>query len=315
MRIYVARRIFGLIAILFVVVLLTFAANHLTPGDPIMMMLGDQSGDTAMEARLRHDYGLDRPLLVQFLAYVRDLLHGDFGMSYRFVGTKVSDVIADGLRVSPILALAALATAVPIGVAAGTFAARRRNTWKDSTTILALLLGISIPNFAMAAFLVYFLSVKLRVLPVAGWGTLPQAVLPVLIMAIYPAAYIARLARTYMLEVLQQDYIRTARAKGLAERVVIYRHALRNTLVPLLTTIGIIFGALLSNTFIVEAIFNIPGLGRLAIQSIFARDYPVTLAIVLLFTLFYSLINLVVDLLYGIVDPRIRLAGAGQRAK
>jgi len=118
-----------------------------------------------------------------------------------------------------------------------------------------------------------------------------------------------------MLEVLQQDYIRTARAKGLTERVVIYRHALRNTLVPLLTTIGIIFGALLSNTFIVETIFNIPGLGRLAIQSIFARDYPVTLAIVLLFTLFYSLINLVVDLLYGIVDPRIRLAGAGQRAK
>ena len=237
-------------------------------------------------------------------------------MSYRFVGTQ-------GLRRHRGRAAGKprswpwprLATAVPIGIAAGTFAARRRNTWKDSTPILALLLGISIPNFAMAAFLVYFLSVKLRVLPVAGWGTLPQAVLPVLIMAIYPAAYIARLARTYMLEVLQQDYIRTARAKGLTERVVIYRHALRNTLVPLLTTIGIIFGALLSNTFIVETIFNIPGLGRLAIQSIFARDYPVTLAIVLLFTLFYSLINLVVDLLYGIVDPRIRLAGAGQRAK
>src|SRR5215475_1340231 len=226
MRVYIARRLFGLIAVLVAVVFLTFAANHLTPGDPIMMMLGDQSGDPAMEARLRHDYGLDRPLPVQFFAYVRDLLQGDFGMSYRFVGTKVSDVIADGLKVSPVLALAALAVAVPLGVIAGTFAARRRNTWKDSTTILALLVGISIPNFAMAAFLVYVLSVKLRVLPVAGWGTLSQAVLPVLIMAIYPAAYIARLSRTYMLEVLQQDYIRTARAKGLAERVVIYRHAL-----------------------------------------------------------------------------------------
>jgi ABC-type dipeptide/oligopeptide/nickel transport system permease component len=315
MRVYVARRVCGLIAVLFVVVLLTFAANHLTPGDPVLMMLGDQSGDEAQMARLRHDYGLDRPLLQQFLAYFAGLLQGDFGMSYRFVGTKVGDVIADGLRVSPILALAALAIATPVGIAAGTFAARRRNSWKDSTTILALLIGISVPNFALAALLVFLLSVQLRLLPVAAWGSLSEAVLPVLIMALYPAAYIARLCRTYMLEVLQQDYIRTARAKGLSERVVIYRHALRNTLVPLLTTIGIIFGGLISNTFVVETIFNIPGLGRLAIQSIFARDYPVTLGIVLLFTLFYCLINLAVDLLYGVIDPRIRLADAAARTR
>jgi ABC-type dipeptide/oligopeptide/nickel transport system permease component len=147
------------------------------------------------------------------------------------------------------------------------------------------------------------------VLPVAGWGDPSQLILPVVVLAIPPMAYIARLTRTYMLEVLQQDYIRTARAKGMRERIVIWRHALRNTLVPLLTTVGIIFGGLLSGTFVVETIFNIPGLGRLAIDSIFARDYPVTMAIVLLFTLFYASINLLIDLLYGLIDPRIRLGG------
>jgi ABC-type dipeptide/oligopeptide/nickel transport system permease component len=161
----------------------------------------------------------------------------------------------------------------------------------------------------MAAFLVYLFAIKLNLVPVAGWGSPAQLILPVVVLAVPPMAYIARLTRTYMLEVLQQDYIRTARAKGLRERIVIWRHALRNTLVPLLTTVGIIFGGLLSGTFVVETIFNIPGLGRLAIDSIFARDYPVTMAIVLLFTLFYAGINLLVDLLYGLIDPRIRLGG------
>ena len=163
-------------------------------------------------------------------------------------------------------------------------------------------------NDSTRALLARLLSVRLGWLPVAGWGTLAQAVLPVLLLAVPPTAYIARLSRTYMLEVLQQDYIRTARAKGLRRRLVVFRHALRNTLVPLLTTIGIILGGLLSGTFVIETLFNIPGLGRLAIQSIFARDYPVTMAIVLLFTFFYAALNLVVDLLYGVIDPRIRLA-------
>jgi len=161
----------------------------------------------------------------------------------------------------------------------------------------------------VAAFLVYLFAIRLNLLPVAGWGSPQQLILRVVVLATPPTAYIARLSRTYMLEVLQQDYIRTARAKGLRERLVIWRHALRNTLVPLLTTVGIIFGGLLSGTFVVETIFNIPGLGRLAIDSIFARDYPVTMAIVLLFTLFYASINLLIDLLYGLIDPRIRLGG------
>ena len=304
---YALRRLFGLVPVLFVVVALAFVANRLTPGDPVLMMLGTRAGDEALAANLRHQYGLDRPLWQQFVAYVGGVLRGDFGLSYRFVGTPVVEVIKDGLAVSPILAIAALALAIPVGVAVGTFAALRRNSWIDLGLIVVLVAGISVPNFAMAAFLVYVVSRKLGWLPVAGWGTLRHAVLPVLLLAIPPSAYLARLARTYMLEVLQQDYVRTARAKGLRPRLVIYRHALRNTVVPLLTTIGILFGGLLSGTFVVETIFNLPGLGSLAIQAIFARDYPVTLAIVVLFTVFYAGINLAVDLVYGWVDPRIRL--------
>jgi ABC-type dipeptide/oligopeptide/nickel transport system permease component len=314
MRAYALRRVLGLLPVLLTAVVLTFAANQFVPGDPIMTLLSDKSGDAALEARLRAEYGLDRPLWRQFVTYVGGIVRGDFGLSFRFASTPVIDVIAPGLLVSPLLAGGALLIAVPLGVALGTFVALRRNSLADTLVVLGLVAGTSIPNFALAAFLVYLLSVRLPLLPVAGWGSLSQAVLPVLLLAIPPTAYVARLSRTYMLEVLQQDYIRTARAKGLSRRLVVYRHALRNTLVPLLTTIGIILGGLLSGTFVVETLFNIPGLGRMAIQAIFARDYPVTMAIVLLFTFFYSGINLVVDLLYGVIDPRIRL-GVGRAGR
>jgi ABC-type dipeptide/oligopeptide/nickel transport system permease component len=300
--------------VLLTAVVLTFVANQFVPGDPITTLLSDKSGDAALEARLRAEYGLDRPLWRQFLSYVGGVVRGDFGLSFRFASTPVIDVIAPGLLVTPLLAGGALLIAVPLGVALGTFAALRRNSLADTLVVLGLVAGTSIPNFALAAFLVYLLSVRLGWLPVAGWGALSQMVLPIVLLAIPPTAYIARLSRTYMLEVLQQDYIRTARAKGLRRRLVVYRHALRNTLVPLLTTIGIILGGLLSGTFVVETLFNIPGLGRMAIQAIFARDYPVTMAIVLLFTFFYSGINLVVDLLYGVIDPRIRL-GSGRTGR
>ena len=306
---YAVGRILGLIPVLLVAVVLCFIAIQLVPGDPITVLLSDQAGDPVLEARLRAEYGLDRPLLVQFLDYLAGIPQGDFGLSFRFASTPVTEVIGTSLAISPILALSALALSAPIGVLVGSFAALRRNQLADTVVIVILVAGISIPNFAMAAFLVYLLAIELGLVPVAGWGTVQQAILPVVVLAIPPMAYIARLTRTYMLEVLQQDYIRTARAKGLRERLVILRHALRNTLVPLLTTVGIIFGGLLSGTFVVETIFNIPGLGRLAIESIFARDYPVTMAIVLLFTAFYAGINLLVDLLYGLIDPRIRLGG------
>jgi len=313
-RAYAFRRVLGLLPVLLAAVVLTFVANQFVPGDPIMTLLSDRSGDAALAAKLRAEYGLDRPLWRQFGSYVAGIVRGDFGLSFRFASTPVMDVIAPALLVTPLLAGSALLIAVPLGVALGIFVALRRNSLWDTLVVLALVAGTSIPNFALAAFLVYVVSVRLGWLPVAGWGSLAQAVQPVLLLAIPPVAYVARLSRTYMLEVLQQDYIRTARAKGLSRRLVVYRHALRNTLVPLLTTIGIILGGLLSGTFVIETLFNIPGLGRLAIQSIFARDYPVTMAIVLLFTFFYAGINLVVDLLYGVIDPRIRL-GTGRTGR
>ena len=304
---YIARRLAELVFVLAAVLVLAFAASQLMPGDPIGATLSDRSGDAALEQRLRAEYGLDAPILQQFATYVRGVVSGEFGLSYRFVGVPVVEVLGDSLKISPLLALAALLVAVPLGVAAGALAALKHNRWADTSIMAVMIAGISVPNFASAAFLVYLLAVRLNALPVAGWGTAQQAVLPVIVLALQPTAYIARLARTFMLEVLAQDYIRTARAKGMRERIVIFRHALPNILVPLLTTIGVIFGTLLTATFVVETVFNIPGLGRQAIQAIFARDYPVTVAVLLLFTFFYAGINLVVDLLYGVIDPRIRL--------
>jgi ABC-type dipeptide/oligopeptide/nickel transport system permease component len=303
---FVLRRLSGFVPVLVVAVIVTFAAIHALPGDPVAVMLSDHSADLVMAARLRAEYGLDRPISAQFLSYVSGILSGDFGLSFRFVHMPVGQVLRDSLLVSPVLALAALATAMALGVIAGIQAAVHRNQFQDTAIIVILVAGLSIPNFAIATFLVYLLSVQTSLLPVAGWGTLRQAVLPVLVLAIPSAAYIARLARTFMLEVLQQDYVRTARAKGLAERLVIWRHACRNTAVPLVTSAGIMFGGLLSNTVVVETIFNIPGLGRLAIDSIFARDYPVAMAVVLLFVLFFAAVNLLADVVCAVIDPRIR---------
>ena len=303
---FIFRRILGLVPVLALAVVLAFIATKALPGDPVMVMLSDRSADVELAAKLRAEYGLDRPVWQQFLTYVGQVTRGDFGLSFQYVHRPVTEVLNDPLQVSPVLALAALLLAFPLGALAGTYAAIHRNTWTDTSIILMLVAGLSIPNFAIATFLVYFFSVKLGILPVAGWGTLAKAVLPVVVLAVPSAAYIARLARTFMLEVLQQDFIRTARAKGLNERLVVYRHAFRNILVPLLTSAGVILGGLLSNTFVVETIFNIPGLGRLAIDSIFARDYPVAMAIVLLFTFFFAAINLLVDVLYAVIDPRVR---------
>ena len=303
---YALKRTAGLFPVLFVAVLLTFIAIQFVPGDPVQVMLSDHSGNVEMEKRLKAAYGLDKPLYEQFYAYLLNMGRGTFGYSYRYTNQTVFDIIRPSLFISPVLAIAALVVAMPLGVFLGVFAALRRNSWKDTSVIFGLVTGISIPNFALASFLMYVLGVRLGLLPVAGWGKPANLVLPIMVLAVAPAAYLARLTRTYMLEVLQNDYVRTARAKGLRPRLVVYRHALRNALVPLLTTIGLIFGGLLSGTFVVEKVFNIPGLGSLAIDSIFARDYPVVMTIVLLFTAFYSLINLIVDLLYAVVDPRIR---------
>jgi len=309
---YTLRRLAGFLPLMVAVVLIVFLASRAMPGDPVATMLSDHSADKVMADRLRAEYGLDQPLVVQLGHYVFGLLHGDLGLSYRYLHVRVVDVLASGAGVSLALAVSALAAALPLGVVMGVVASLRRDRWQDDVLMALASAAMSVPNFALSTFLVWVFSVRYRLLPVAGWGTPSQAVLPVIVLALPAAAYVARLSRTFMLEVLRADYIRTARAKGLRESQVILGHALGNTLVPLATSAGIIFGGLLSATFVVETIFNIPGLGRLAIDSIFARDYPMMTAIVLLFTLFYAAINLGVDLLYIAIDPRIRLGGAAR---
>jgi ABC-type dipeptide/oligopeptide/nickel transport system permease component len=303
---YVARRLAELVFVLAAVLVLAFAASRLMPGDPIGAMLSDRAGDAALEQRLRAEYGLDAPILQQFLSYVRGVARGEFGLSYRFVGVPVVEVLGDSLRISPLLALSALLIAVPLGVAAGTFAALRHNRWTDTSIMAVMIAGISVPNFASAAFLVYVLAIRLSALPVAGWGTVRQAVLPVIVLALQPTAYIARLARTFMLEVLAQDYIRTARAKGLPERTVVYRHALRNAMIPVLTVVGLQFGALLAGAIVTETIFSWPGIGRLTIQAISNRDYYLVEGCILAIGLTYVAVNFLTDLLYSVVNPRIR---------
>src|SRR6202045_1634020 len=198
MAIFLVRRLLGLVPVLAVAIVLTFAALQALPGDPVAVMLSDHSADAELAARLRAEYGLDQPVWRQFLTYVTQVVEGNFGLSFRFVHTPVIEVIADGLRVSPVLALAALALAFPLGAFAGSCAAIYRNRWPDTAVILFLVAGLSIPNFALATFLVYFLTIKLGVLPVAGWGSFDRAVLPVLILAMPCAAYLARLSRTFM---------------------------------------------------------------------------------------------------------------------
>jgi len=307
---FLLQRLAGLVGVLAVALVLTFVATRLVPGDPILVMLGDQSANLELADSLRAQYGLDRPLLEQFVAYLGEMASGRMGLSFRHPGVPVSEIIRDGLWISPLLAGGALLIGVPLGLGLGILAAMRQNTLFDTGVMLVLVAGLSVPNFALAALFVWLFSLQLGVLPVAGWRDPAHAVLPIVILAIPVAAYIARLARTFMLEVLQQDYLRTARAKGLPERLVILRHALRNVLVPILTVIGVILGGLITGTFVVETIFNIPGLGRIAIEAIFARDYPVTMGIVLMFTFLYAAINFVVDLLYVAIDPRIRTGAA-----
>lgn len=310
MRSYLANRILSFVAMIAVAIIATFIANRFVPGDPVLVMLGDQSSNEDLAARLRADYGLDRPLVEQFVAYVGGLLQGNLGLSFRFPGVPVGDVIADGLRISPVIGLAALFLAISLGTVIGAIAAIRAGTWIDTSLMTLVVVGLSVPSFVLATALVWLLSVRLGWLPVAGWGTPQQALLPVFLAALGPTAYFARLTRTFLLETLSLDFVRTARSKGMPERVVVLRHALRNALVPLLTVAGLMLGGLITGTIVVENLFNIQGLGRIAVTSIDARDYPVTMGIVLLFTIFYGAINLLVDLAYLVIDPRIRLGFA-----
>ena len=303
LRQLLARALYTL-PVLWLVVSVVFLLIHLVPGDPILQMLGE-GAPAADVAATRHAYGLDMPLAWQYLHYWKGVLHGDLGSSLRF-NQKVSSLIAQRYPYTLRLTIAALLVALLLSIPAGVRSAERRGKWEDKLLSVVSLFGLSFPNFALGPILILFFAVKLGWLPVSGSGSLAHLLLPALTMGSALAAILTRMVRTSMLEELGQDYIRTARAKGLSERMVVYRHALRNAMLPVLTVVGLQFGALLAGAIVTETIFSWPGIGRLTIQAIGNRDYYLVQGCILAIGLTYVLVNFLTDLLYSVANPRIR---------
>lgn len=304
---YVLRRLVGTVPVLFGVTLVVFAMTWLTPGDPVVALLGESAQGITGAARdaLRREFGLDRPWPVQYLEYVRGLAQGDLGMSVRSRRPVMREVL-DRLPATAELALAGLAIAVVVGVSLGVAAALRKRTWVDALAIAVALVGVSVPVFWSGFLLMLVFSLELGWLPASGRGTLRHLVLPALTVGIASAAFIARITRGAVLETLGQDYVRTARAKGVVERVVVVRHALRNALLPIVTVIGLQLGSLLGGAVLTETVFAWPGVGRMLVDAILARDLPLVQGSVLVVSLIFILINLVVDLSYAAINPRVR---------
>jgi len=301
---YLLSRLLYTLPVIWLVVSLVFLLIHLVPGDPIQQMLGEGAPAADIQAT-RHLYGLDAPLGQQYLNYWKGVLHGDLGPSLRF-NQGVSRLIAQRYPYTLQLTIAALGVAILLSLPAGVRSAQRRNRWDDRAISVISLFGLSFPNFALGPILILLFAIKLGWLPVSGSGTFAHLVLPAITMGSALAAILTRMVRTSMLEELGQDYIRTARAKGLSENRVVYGHALRNALIPIITVLGLQFGALLAGAIVTETIFSWPGIGRLTIQAISNRDYYLVQGCVLAIGLTYVAVNFLTDLVYSAVNPRIR---------
>jgi peptide/nickel transport system permease protein len=302
---FVVRRIALTLPVAWIVVTLVFGFIHLVPGDPIAQMLGEGSSVTEV-ARLRHELGLDLPIVEQYRNYLVGLYHGNLGISFRDQ-QPVVDSIRARYPATIELAVAALVFSLLFSIPAGVISAIRKGRFADRALGLVSLLGVSLPNFALGPLLILLFSIGLGLLPVSGRGGISHLILPAVTLGMGIAAMTMRMVRSSMLEEIHQDYVRTARAKGLRERTVLFKHALRNGLLPVITILGLQTGALLAGAFVTETIFSWPGLGRLTIQAINARDYPLVQGCILTITLTYILVNLLTDVMYSVIDPRIRL--------
>jgi ABC-type dipeptide/oligopeptide/nickel transport system permease component len=295
--------------VLWVVVSVVFLLIHLVPGDPIVQMLGEGATATDVSA-MRHAYGLDAPLPQQYAHYIRGVAHADLGQSLR-LHDSVTHLILERYPYTLALTLAALLLGLVLSIPAGIASALQRNRWQDRALGVVSLVGLSFPNFALGPILILLFSIRLGWLPVSGPGTdlptfLLHLVLPAVTLGLSLAAILTRMVRTAMLEELSQDYIRTARAKGLTENQVVYRHALRNALIPILTVVGLQFGSLLAGAIVTETIFSWPGIGRLTLTAISNRDYALVQGCILAVGLTYVVVNLLTDVAYTLVNPRMR---------
>ena len=300
---YVIRRLLWLIPVLLFVSLVTFALMHAVDGGP---WDSGQKLTDADRARLDARYGLDDPLWQQYARFLGNTLQGDLGISFQRKTEDVRTIIWDGFKVSLVLGVLSLAVSVGIGVPLGIVSAVGKNGPWDYAAVFVSAIGAAVPSFVLGILLILVFAVRLDVLPVNGWGSPREAVLPVIVSAMLPMAYLARITRASTLEVLNQDYVRTARAKGLRSRTVLSRHVLRNAAIPVLTVLGPLVAIEITGSFIVESMFGIPGIGRQFVTSVTARDYGVIMGTTLFFAALVALANLAVDLTYALVDPRIR---------
>ncbi len=330
----IGRRLLGAIPVLFGISFLIFLLMHIAPGDPVSLLLGDDATPADI-ARTRHEWGLDRPLIVQYGDFISRALTGDFGRSLKF-NEPVMKLVAERLPATIELAVASFLVAILVSVPLGVYSAIKHNSLLDHAGMSVALIGVSLPNFWLGIMLIYFLGGQLNLLPVAGrieygievqpvtrlylvdsllagnlaafWSALQHLLMPAVTLGTSLAAIVTRIARSSVLEVMRQDFITTARAKGLSEKVVIWRHILRNSMITIVTILGLQLGALLNGSVITETVFSYPGIGDLLIQSISARDYKLTQVLILFFAVMYFLVNLLVDLLYSWIDPRIKLS-------
>ncbi|PTX59122.1 oligopeptide transport system permease protein [Melghirimyces profundicolus] len=304
---FILIRFMYMVITLWVIATVTFFLMHHLPGSPLA---NEERIPPELKEQILAQYGLDKPLPVQYLDYLGKLVQGDLGTSFKYDGRSVTEMIQQGFPASAQIGLQAMVFGVLLGVILGCISALRRGTLVDNGATVLSVLGYAIPSFTLAALFSYYVGVVWRVLPAAGWGTFAHSVLPSLALSFLVIAQITRYVRTEMLEVLGQDYMKTARAKGLERRVIIIRHALRNALIPAITIIGPLTVALMTGSLVVEKIFNIPGMGWMFVDSIITNDYTMIMGVTMFYSFLLILSIFIVDILYGVVDPRIRLTGA-----
>lgn len=304
MIVFIAKRLLELLPVLLGVLLITFAVTRFTPGDPAILLAGEEADRALIEATRRR-LGLDQPIPVQFVRYVTRAVQGDLGVSYDR-GVEVSALIGRALVPTGQLALVAMAFTILVGIPLGVISALRRDTWIDAVARIASLIGVSIPNFFFGLLMILLFSLVLGWLPSFGRGTWQHLILPGITLGLFSTGLVARLTRASMLDVLNQDYIRTARAKGLKGMTVVYKHGLRNAAIAIVTILGLNLGNLLSGSVLTEVVFAYPGLGRLLVDAIFNRDYATVQGAILVVAMIYVFVNLLVDVMYAVIDPRIR---------
>lgn len=303
--IYCLKRVVEAVVTLFVIATLTFILLRVMPGGPFD---AEKVLPPEIKANIEKKYGLDQPAIVQYMSYLKGVATMEFGESYKYIGRSVGDIIAESFPASFVLGMYSFALSFIIGIPLGLFAASRHNTWWDSITMGIAISGVALPNFLVGSVLIIVFSYYLGALPPAMWDSPLHYILPVVTLGIRPAAFIARLTRSTVLDVIRADYIRTARSKGLSQFTVLYKHVLKNSLIPVLTYSGPLLAGILSGSFVIEVLFAVPGIGKHLVQSVTNRDYPLILGLTLLYSVLLVLSNLIVDLLYSFFDPRIRLA-------